>query len=96
MESIVQTVYCSSETFPKHTHYHDCHQIIFILKGRADFCINGMQMPAHAGNIVLFSRYENHSLTAVSKDYARYVLHIDFPSQIQLQASGPAPESSII
>lgn len=77
MQAIVQTVYHSVETLSKHPHFHDCHQIIFIVKGRADFCVNDKFLRATAGDIAIFSRYENHSVVDCSREYERFVLHID-------------------
>ena len=77
MSAIVQTVYHSAETLSKHPHFHNCHQIIFIAKGRADFCVNDKSLRATAGDIAIFSRYENHSVVECSEEYERFVLHID-------------------
>ena len=77
MESIVQSVYHSSCPFNKHSHFHNCHQIIFIVKGTADFCINDKLLRATAGDVAIFSRYENHSVSGCSDEYERFVLHID-------------------
>jgi len=77
MQTIIQTVYHSLETRSKQPHFHDCHQVIFIVKGRADFCVNGKTLRATAGDIAIFSRYENHSVSECSDEYERYVLHLD-------------------
>ena len=77
MQAVVQTVYHSAEILSKHPHFHDCHQIIFIVKGRADFCVNDKMLRATAGDIAIFSRYENHSVVECSDEYERFVLHID-------------------
>ena len=76
MQAIVQTIYHSAETLSKHPHFHDCHQIIFIVKGRVDFCVNDKLFRATAGDIAIFSRYENHSVSGCSDEYERFVLHI--------------------
>lgn len=55
MQSIVQTVYHSAETLLKKPHFHDCHQIILVLKGKVELCVNGKTPSARAGNIVIFS-----------------------------------------
>ena len=34
MQNFVQTVYYSAESFLEKPHFHDCHQIILILKGQ--------------------------------------------------------------
>lgn len=77
MENIVQTIYHSSEMLLNNPHFHDCHQIVFILKGRVDFCISGKTLPAETGHIAIFSRYENHSFRILSEAYERYILQID-------------------
>lgn len=38
MQFVIQTVYHSMETLSKPPHFHNCHQIIFIVKGTVDFC----------------------------------------------------------
>ena len=77
MQSMVQSVYHSSHSLNKYLHFHDCHQIIFIVKGTADFCINDKLLRAAAGDVAIFSRYENHSVSGCSDEYERFVLHID-------------------
>ncbi len=77
MQSTVQTVYSSCGAVQKSPHFHDCHQIILVVKGSAKFCVDDKLFVAKAGNVAIFSRYENHSVTHCSDDYERYVLHID-------------------
>ena len=77
MQSTVQSVYSSCGLLQKSPHFHDCHQIILVVKGSAKFCVNDKIFVAEAGNIAIFSRYENHSVVGCSNDYERYVLHID-------------------
>ncbi len=77
MESLILRAYFSDDSMKKHSHYHDCHQIVFITEGQAEFCVNEAKYTAKAGNLLLFSRYENHSVTIQSKKYNRYVLHIN-------------------
>ena len=76
MQGIVQAVYHSAERLLKSPHFHDCHQIILILKGQVDFCVNGITTGAKAGDIAIFSRYENHAVHVRSEEYERFVLHI--------------------
>lgn len=77
MRSIIQTVYHSAEMLSKQPHFHDCHQIIFIAKGTVNFCVNDKMFRAAAGDVAIFSRYENHSVAECSREYERFVLHID-------------------
>jgi len=68
--------YFSNEPLKMHTHYHDCHQILFVLKGEVEFSANEISHRAGSGDLVIFSRYENHSLTVLTEEYDRYVLEI--------------------
>lgn len=77
MNELIQKAYFSDSLLAKHSHYHDCHQIILIKRGYIQFSINGAEYKASAGNIVIFSRYENHALTVLSGEYERYVLQLD-------------------
>ncbi len=85
MESVVRAVYFSRDPLKISTHYHDCHEIIFIVKGEAEVCVNEAKHQAKSGSIVLFSRYENHSLKILSKEYERFVLRIN-PSLESLES----------
>lgn len=77
MVTMLQKAYFSDEPLKKKPHYHDCHQIIFIVKGEVDFSVNNKKLRATAGDIAVFSRYENHSVVGCSDGYERFVLHID-------------------
>ncbi|MBQ3054605.1 MAG: AraC family transcriptional regulator [Oscillospiraceae bacterium] len=77
MQRIVQTVYYSKEKILKKSHFHDCHQIVLIVKGQVNICVNGNNLYAKNGDVAIFSRYENHSIQIQSEEYERYVLHID-------------------
>lgn len=77
MANLLQDVYRSSKKIHKNPHFHDCHQIILVLKGNVEFCVNNAYFTAEPGNIAIFSRYENHSVRAKSEEYERFVLHID-------------------
>lgn len=76
MNELIQKAYFSEDLLKKQPHYHDCHQIILIKRGHVQFSINGTEYKALGGNIVIFSRYENHSLTVLAGEYERYVLQL--------------------
>ena len=61
----------------KQPHYHDCHQILYITGGSAQIRVNETTYPVKAGDLVIFSRLEQHAVTGQSPDYQRYVLKID-------------------
>lgn len=77
MQNIVHSIYFSNDRSKTTTHHHDCHQIIFILKGEVEICINGETNIATAGSVTLFSRYENHSVKILSDEYERFILRIN-------------------
>ncbi len=70
------SAYFSQNISEKTRHFHDCHQIILILKGEVEVCVNGETMRAKSGNLLIFSRFENHALRILSNEYERYVLRI--------------------
>ena len=77
MGDIVQAVYRSVGSMAKESHFHNCHQIILILKGQVDFSIRSTRLTAKAGDLAVFSRYEDHCVPACSEDYERFVLELD-------------------
>ena len=77
MQSMVRSVYYSAHPLNIRPHLHDCHQIVFVVKGTVDFCVNNKSLRANAGNVAVFSRYENHSVLGCSEEYERFVLQLD-------------------
>lgn len=61
----------------KQPHYHDCHQIVYVTGGSAEIRVNETQYRVKAGDLVVFSRLEQHAVTGQSWDYQRYVLKLD-------------------
>lgn len=76
MERIVREIYFSMETDTKMQHFHNCHQIVLVLEGQVEICVNGISLYASKGDAIIFSRQENHSVRILSEAYQRYVLHI--------------------
>ncbi len=76
MTRLVQKAYFSEDVVKKSSHYHDCHQIVLILAGDVEFCVKNVNYQAHSGSLLIFSRYENHSVHVLSNEYKRYVLHL--------------------
>ena len=58
------------------SHYHDCHELFYVTKGKADFIIGSKTYTAQPFQIIIISRYENHSVHILSDDYERYTLRI--------------------
>ena len=76
MNQLVSEVYFSKDVSEKKPHYHDCHQVIFITKGTVRVCINEASCNVSGGHIIIFGRYEDHSISVMSEEYERYVLRI--------------------
>lgn len=72
---ILSAVYSEGQAH-KHRHYHDCYQILYIVKGSAQVEVSGQIHQAAAGSLLIFSRLEQHSVSARSVDYCRYVIEI--------------------
>ncbi|MBQ2756684.1 MAG: AraC family transcriptional regulator [Oscillospiraceae bacterium] len=77
MSKPIIEAYFSKDVSAKQPHYHDCHQIIYVTKGEIKVCINDVSYNVVGGEMVIFSRYEAHSISVVSEEYERYVLRID-------------------
>ena len=58
------------------SHYHDAHEILYVISGTISVNIGGEEREASAGNIVVFSRFEEHSVRALTPEYRRYTLLI--------------------
>ena len=66
-----------SETMSgKSNHYHDGHQLLYIVKGSVDVTVNGICERVEEGTLLLFSRFEEHSITVRGEEYQRYSLRI--------------------
>ncbi len=59
-----------------HSHYHDAHELLYIVSGRIAVNIGGQEREAGAGSLLVFSRFEEHSVRVLSSEYRRYTLLI--------------------
>lgn len=82
MSCYIKFAVFSNDIKKQSSHFHDCHQIIFVKKGEIEITINGCVKKAVSGDVVIISRFENHSIKIVSSEYERYVLRIsvDLPA----------------
>lgn len=76
MDSLIHSAYFSGDLFKHASHYHDCHQLLLIVKGRVQIRVGEEQYQAGPGHIALFSRYEQHSVEVLSGEYERYILRL--------------------
>lgn len=76
MASCILSVKYSCDIGDFSTHFHDCHQLIYIEEGRICITIGEKVYQAGPGAFVLISRFESHSIQVISSVYHRYTLQI--------------------
>lgn len=76
MAPILLSAEYHSHSSQKSTHYHDCHQILYITGGSATIQVNRQIWHAGPGSLAVFSRYEHHRIMDCSPNYRRYILDI--------------------
>lgn len=57
-------------------HYHDMHQILFVVNGSSKINIDNMSYELTKGSLVFISSMESHSISSLSNDYERYEVKI--------------------
>ncbi len=62
---------------PVHIHFHNAYELLFIKNGRIRITIDGMVYDGGPGSIFVIGRFEEHTLTILSKVYDRWFLIID-------------------
>ena len=55
-------------------HYHEGHELIFIVSGKVEARVSGRVFTANSGSLLVFSRLEEHSVRVLSSEYRRYTL----------------------
>ena len=58
------------------SHYHDGHELVYIVSGEVEVHVFGKEFRARAGSLLVFSRLEEHSVRVLSSEYSRYTLLI--------------------
>lgn len=58
------------------SHFHDCHQIIYVVEGTISAFVNEVDYTVSAGSLLILSRFEQHSIRVLSPSYKRYRLLI--------------------
>lgn len=58
------------------SHYHDCHQLIYVVEGAVSASVNGREYALGDGSLLILSRFEQHSVRVLSPSYKRYRLLI--------------------
>ena len=60
----------------KQTHFHDGHQLLFVTGGTATVHVNQTEYCVSAGDLMIFSRLEQHAVTDQSPDYQRFAMEL--------------------
>ena len=58
------------------SHYHDAHELLYVISGKISVNICGEEREAGAGSLLVFSRFEEHSVRVLTAEYRRYTLLI--------------------
>jgi len=95
MRSLVLDATYSEVVGSRPTHFHDCHQLLYIRSGRAKITVQGAHYLAGPGSLVLISRFEEHAIEVLGDIYCRYALHIN-PQFHSLAAFHEEPFLSVL
>lgn len=76
MEQLQITAKCREGISPVASHFHDCHQLIYVVRGSAEFVIGARHYRATPGTLLVISRLEAHGVYDQSPDYCRYTVQI--------------------
>ena len=76
MKSFIKNVKYSDSAKAIGTHYHDTHQILYVVSGSATVTVDGEDFGLEGGSVLFISRMESHSVSDVSDDYRRYELRL--------------------
>ena len=63
------------------SHYHNCHQIIYIVSGNIKLTVNNKTYLAKSNSLLLLSRFEEHSIKVLGTEYKRFSLNISPASE---------------
>ena len=68
----VLSVRYSEEKTRLSKHYHDAHQLLYVSKGSVSILCGNRSISIGEGTLVLFHRFDEHSLRVLSAQYCRY------------------------
>lgn len=57
-------------------HYHDCHQMLYVVRGEIEVSVGEDHYRMQDGSLLIISRFESHAIRVLSRDYERYTLSI--------------------
>ena len=57
-------------------HFHDAHELLYVVAGKISVNVGGEEREAGAGSLLVFSRFEEHSVRVLTPEYRRFTLLI--------------------
>ena len=76
------------------SHYHDAHQLLYVEAGSVEVNIDGEPHRVEAGELVILSRFEEHSVRVLTPIYKRYALRLSALVTFSLKSPiGTSPAS---
>lgn len=76
MSSCVISAHFSDFPSATSSHWHDCHQLIYIVKGEARITIGDKEYTVKEGTVAVFNRFEEHSMFSEKGCCERYIIRI--------------------
>ena len=80
---------------PAIAHFHDCHQLIYIVQGEALMFFENKSRPVKEGTLALFNRFEEHSVLSEKNSSKRYIIKIS-PELLHTVSRNPEVYSFLI
>ena len=76
MQTGILSASYSESPVGKRRHYHDGHQLLYVAEGEAEITVGKETTCVAGGTLVLFSRFEEHSVEVKGSVYRRYFVRI--------------------
>ena len=77
-------------------HYHNYHQIMYIVSGQAEITVDNRTYTANSNSLVILSRFENHSIKVLSGEYKRYVVEVSSKLFAPVLVNRPESFSNVV
>ncbi len=76
MNSFIKKVNYSEKAGVIGSHYHDQHQLLYVINGNAEIKVDREVFKISKGDLVIISRTEAHSMNYTDSNYSRYEIRI--------------------
>ena len=58
------------------SHYHDAHQILYVVDGCAEISVDGKNYKLYKDSLIFISQMESHSIVSADEHYSRFEIRI--------------------